>query len=109
VYENASATPYQRLFESAEASEESKAELKRRKGGQNPVALNTALNKAVEKLLKINREKANMKQASYQEAGQAKRSDFGWVLVLRNQPLFAWINFEAMRAIDKEKSLQYIV
>jgi hypothetical protein len=69
VYEK---TPYQRLLESAEVSEESKAELIRRKGVQDPMALNTGLNKAVEKLLKINGEKARMKQACCQEAGQAE-------------------------------------
>jgi hypothetical protein len=34
--------------------------------------LNNGLNRAVEKLLKINREKASMKQVSFKEAGQAK-------------------------------------
>jgi hypothetical protein len=53
IYEKSPKTPYQRLVESAEVSEESKAELMRRKGLQDPVALNTELNKAVEKLLKI--------------------------------------------------------
>jgi hypothetical protein len=74
VYEKRPVTPYQRLLESAQVSEESKAELKRRKSGQDPVALNTALNKAVERLLKINREKASMKQASCQEAEQTEAS-----------------------------------
>ena len=72
VYEKAPATPYQRLLESPLVSEESKAELKRRKDGQNPVELNARLNQAVERLLKINREKASMKQASGQEAEQAQ-------------------------------------
>ena len=71
VYEKAPATPYQRLLESPLVSEESKAELKRRKDGQNPVVLNTKLNEAVERLLKLNREKASMRQASGQEAEQA--------------------------------------
>jgi hypothetical protein len=65
VYEKTPTPPYQRLLESAEVSDECKAELKRRKSGQDPVALNTALSKVVEKLLKINREKADMKQASF--------------------------------------------
>jgi hypothetical protein len=72
VYEKTPATPYQRLLDSPEASGESKAKLKRRKSGQDPVALNTALNKAAERLLKITREKASMKQAFCQEAGQAE-------------------------------------
>jgi hypothetical protein len=71
VYEKVPVTPYQRLLESAEVSDECKAELKRRKGGQNPVVLNTKLNQAVERLLKINREKASMRQASGEEAEQA--------------------------------------
>ena len=72
VYEKAPATPYQRLLESPLVSDESKAELMRRKGEQNPVVLNTGLNRAVERLLKLNREKASMKQASCQEAEQAR-------------------------------------
>ena len=74
VYEKAPAAPYQRLRESPLVSGESKAELKRRKDGQNPVELNTKLNEAVERLLKLNREKASMRQASCQEAGQAEAS-----------------------------------
>ena len=72
MYEKTPATPYQRLLESSEVSDECKAELKRRKDGQNPVVLNTKLNEAVERLLKLNREKARMKQASGEEAGQAE-------------------------------------
>ena len=72
VYEKAPATPYQRLLESPEVSDECKAELKRRKGEQNPVELNTKLNEAVDRLLKLNREKASMKQTSGQEAEQAE-------------------------------------
>jgi hypothetical protein len=53
-------------------SQKSKAELIRRKSAQDPVALNSRLNKAVEGLLKINREKDNVKQPSGQEAGQAQ-------------------------------------
>jgi hypothetical protein len=51
-------------------SDECKAELKRRKEGQNPVVLNTKLNEAVDRLLKLNREKASLKQTSGQEADQ---------------------------------------
>jgi hypothetical protein len=53
-------------------TEESKAELIRQKSAQDPVALNSRLNKAVEGLLKINREKDKVKQPSGQEAGQAQ-------------------------------------
>ena len=72
VYEKTPATPYQRLLASPLVSGESKAELKRRKDGQNPVELNARLNQAVERLLKINREKASMRQTSGQEAEQAQ-------------------------------------
>jgi hypothetical protein len=71
IYEKSPLTPYQRPLEPAEASGECKAELMRRKSGQDPAALNTALNRAVERLLKLNREKTNVKQASGQEAEQA--------------------------------------
>jgi hypothetical protein len=70
VYEKKPKTPYQRLIEAATVSEETKTELARRKNAQDPVALNRKLNKAVERLLKINAEKANMKQPSCQEDGQ---------------------------------------
>jgi hypothetical protein len=43
--------------------EESKAELRRRKNGYNPVELNGRLNGAVGCLLDINREKDKVKQA----------------------------------------------
>ena len=66
------AMPYRRLLASAAVSEGCKAELTRRKDVQDPVALNTALNKAEEKFLKINGGKASMKQASCQEAEQAE-------------------------------------
>jgi hypothetical protein len=72
AYEKVPATPCRRLLEPAEASGECKAELKRREGGQNPVVLNTRLNQALERLLKINREKARMRQASGGEAEQAE-------------------------------------
>jgi hypothetical protein len=48
-------TPYERLMESPDVSEERKARLKRGKDGQNPVELNRCLNKAVGRLLKLNR------------------------------------------------------
>jgi hypothetical protein len=72
VYEKEPKTPCQRLLESPLVSEESKAELRRRKSGSDPVVLNNSLNRAVERLLKVNREKDKVKQASYQEAGQAE-------------------------------------
>ena len=72
VYEKTPATAYRRLLESPEVSEESKAELMRRKGEQNPVVLNTQIPEAVERLLKLNREKARMKQTSGQEWEQAE-------------------------------------
>ncbi|MDR2210196.1 MAG: hypothetical protein LBO65_01820 [Spirochaetaceae bacterium] len=50
-------TPWERLMGSADISEESKAELRRRRALYNPVELNRRLNKAVEQLLKLNREK----------------------------------------------------
>jgi hypothetical protein len=65
-------TPYQRLLESPDVSEESKAELTRRKSGSDPVDLNNRLNRAIERLLKLNREKDTVKQPSGQEAGQAE-------------------------------------
>jgi hypothetical protein len=72
VYEGTPATPYQRLLGSPLVSDENKEELIRRKTSQNPVVLNNELNRAVERLLKLNREKASMKQASCQEAEQAE-------------------------------------
>jgi hypothetical protein len=57
-------TPYQRLLESPDVSGENKTKLARLKDTQNPVVLNSRLNEAVERLLKINAEKTNMKQAS---------------------------------------------
>jgi hypothetical protein len=71
VYEKEAKTPYERLMESPEVSEEYKAELRRRRAGQNPVELNRKLNEAVGVLLKINREKDKVKQASCQEDGRA--------------------------------------
>jgi hypothetical protein len=72
IYEKIPKTPYERLLESSEVSEESETELRRRKNGYNPVELNSRLNGAVERLLKINREKDTVKQAFREGAGQAE-------------------------------------
>jgi hypothetical protein len=72
IYEKSSRTPCERLLESAEVSEESKAELRWRRNAYNPVELNSRLNRAVERLLNINREKDTVKQASGEGAGQAE-------------------------------------
>jgi hypothetical protein len=72
LYEKSPKTPYQRLLESSEVSEESKAELMGRKSAGDPVVLNKRLNGAIERLLKINGEKGKVKQASEQGAGQAE-------------------------------------
>jgi hypothetical protein len=72
IYEKSPRTPYQRLLESPEVSEASKAELTRRKNGSDPVVLNNRLNRAVERLLQINREKDKVKQPSGQGANQAE-------------------------------------
>jgi hypothetical protein len=57
VYEKTPKTPYQRLMESPHVSDESKEELKRRKGLYNPLRLNDGLNRAVAALLRLNRGK----------------------------------------------------
>jgi hypothetical protein len=57
VYGKKPRTPWERLTESPDISEESKAELLRRRARYNPVELNRRLNEAVEKLMKLNREK----------------------------------------------------
>ena len=72
VYEKVPAPPCQRLLESPLVSDESKAELEMRKGSQNPVELNARLNEAIERRLKLTREKASMKQTSAQEGEQAE-------------------------------------
>jgi hypothetical protein len=72
IYEKSPKTPCQRLLESPLVSEESKAELKRRKSAYNPVVLNSRLNRAIERLLKINREKDKVKPASDPGADQAE-------------------------------------
>jgi hypothetical protein len=66
IYEKSPKTPFQRLIESSEVSEESKAELARRKSSGDPVELNRRWNGAVERLLTINREKDKVKQPSGQ-------------------------------------------
>jgi hypothetical protein len=71
VYEKQPRTPYERLIESSNVSEESKEELKRRREGQNPVELNCRLNEAIEKLLKTNREKKYGEKTSCQGDNQA--------------------------------------
>ena len=71
VYEKSPRTPYQRLTESPDVSAESKAELAGRKALQNPVELNRRLNDAVERLLKLNREKQYAEKTSGTEDGQA--------------------------------------
>ncbi|MDR2741694.1 MAG: hypothetical protein LBB98_06015, partial [Treponema sp.] len=70
VYEKEPRTPYERLMESPDVSEECKAELLRRKAGNNPVELNRRLNEAVEQILKLNREKKYGEKGSCQEDGQ---------------------------------------
>jgi hypothetical protein len=67
-------TPYERLMESPDVSEESKAGLRRRRAGQNPVELNRSLNEAAGLLLKRNREKQYDEKTSCQGDGQASRS-----------------------------------
>jgi len=71
VYEKQPRTPYDRLMASPDVSPECKAELERRRAEQNPVELNRRLNEAVQRLLKINREKLYAKKTSCQEDGQA--------------------------------------
>jgi hypothetical protein len=72
IYEKSPKTPCQRLLESEEVAEGSKAELMRRKSGSDPAAVNSRLNRAIERFLNINREKDKMKQASGRDAGQAE-------------------------------------
>jgi hypothetical protein len=72
IYENKPRTPYERLMESSHVSQESKDELRHRKSVQNPVELNRNLNKAIENLLKINREKLYIELTSCQENNQAQ-------------------------------------
>ena len=71
VYEKEPITPYERLIKSPDISAECKAELQRRRAGQNPVELNASLNGAIKRLLKINLEKKYHEKASCQGDGQA--------------------------------------
>jgi hypothetical protein len=70
VYEKEPRTPYERLIGSPDISKESKAELRRRRAGQNPVEMNRRLNEAVGLLLKINREKLYDEKTSCQGDGR---------------------------------------
>ena len=71
IYEKQPKTPYERLMESPDVSLESKAELLRRRGVQNPVELNRKLNEAVGVLLKTNMEKMYGGKTSCKGDGQA--------------------------------------
>jgi hypothetical protein len=62
IYEAEPKTPYERLMESPDVSKKAKAKMKRCKAEQNPVELNRKLNKAVERLLRLNKKKDTMKQ-----------------------------------------------
>jgi hypothetical protein len=59
VYEKTPKTPYLRLMESPDVSKESKAALRRTHSTLNPVELKLDLDKAVARLLHINRKKAD--------------------------------------------------
>jgi hypothetical protein len=61
-------TPYQRLLESADVSEEHKAELRRRRDLYNPVVMKEAMDIARDRLLQLNKEKCSMNAAPSQEA-----------------------------------------
>jgi transposase InsO family protein len=69
VYEKEPETPCRRLPGSPDISAECKAELRRRKALYNPSELNTRLNAAVDKLLRINGEKRQNNQSSCQGGG----------------------------------------
>jgi hypothetical protein len=71
IYEKQVKTPFERLMESPDVSEESKAELRRRKAEQNPVELNRELNDAIDRLLRKHFEKCRMEEASEKAAEQA--------------------------------------
>jgi hypothetical protein len=72
IHEKAPKTPFQRLLESPEVVEKSKTELTRRRNGCDPAVLNSRLNRAAEKLLKINRERGTVKQPSCQQADRTE-------------------------------------
>ncbi|MDR1306492.1 MAG: hypothetical protein LBK74_02820, partial [Treponema sp.] len=77
VYEKAPGTPYERLMESPDISEESKAELRRRRAGQNPVELNRGLNEAVGLLLKLTGKNGMVKKPPVRRMVRLSRPDFG--------------------------------
>jgi hypothetical protein len=60
-------TPYQRLLESPDISDEVKAELKKRAAAHNMADLKIDMDKARDRLLRITREKANVLNTSCQE------------------------------------------
>jgi hypothetical protein len=72
IYEKELKTPYQRLLESPDISDECKAELRRRKAAQNPVELNRRLNDAVDNLLRINDDKYRHTVTSGEEENGAQ-------------------------------------
>jgi hypothetical protein len=73
VYEKEPVTPYELLPASSDVSEESKAELRQGRAGQNPVELNRRLNDTVGQLLKLNREKRYGEKTPCQGDGRAPR------------------------------------
>jgi hypothetical protein len=77
IYEKSPKTPCRRPYESPEVSEAGKEELTRRKSACDPAVLNSRLNCAVGRLLKINREEDKVKQPFDQGQVRPKRSDFG--------------------------------
>jgi hypothetical protein len=68
IYEKPAKTPYQRLLESPDVSEDCKAELRWRKTLYNPVLLKSSLDAARNRLLQLNRKKGSMYSPSGQEA-----------------------------------------
>ena len=67
IYEKEAKTPYQRLLESPFVSEESKAELRRRKGSLNPVKLKQAMDEARDRLLKLSVIESNIPSSKVSE------------------------------------------
>jgi hypothetical protein len=68
IREKTPMTPYQRLLESPDVLAKGKTELRRRAALNNPVELQRLLNKAVDYLLLLNRQKADTPPASPVEA-----------------------------------------
>jgi hypothetical protein len=64
--------PCERLLELGDIGEEVKEELKRRAGLYNPVKLKIFLDKARNRLLQLNREKARVEETSCQEVSARK-------------------------------------